>query len=47
MTDRIALVLALVILAAIGADVVFNHATVMIFLGRRMTALIDFLQFWR
>ena len=47
MTDRLALILGLVLLVAIGADVFLNHATVIIFLGRRMIAFIDFLEFWR
>ena len=46
MTDRIALVMALVIFAAIGADVLLNQGVALIFLLRKLQSLIVYLQFW-
>ena len=47
MTDRIALVLALVIFAAIGADLLLNNGIALLFLLRKLEHLIVYLQFWR
>ncbi len=47
MTDRIALVLAILILAAFAADHFYFHFGLLVFLGRKLTAFVDFLQFWR
>lgn len=47
MTNRIALFLALVILAAIVADVVLNQAEASLFLARKLVVLIDWVMFWR
>lgn len=47
MTDRIALVLALLIAAAIGADVVFNAGTASVFLLRKMGDLVQYVMIWR
>ncbi|RBI85130.1 glyceraldehyde-3-phosphate dehydrogenase [Rhodosalinus halophilus] len=47
MTNRIALWLALAILAAIVADQVWWNGEGFIFLMRRFYALVEWLAFWR
>ncbi len=47
MTDRIALVLASVIIAAILADVFLNSSHALLFLLRKMVDLIEYLSIWR
>lgn len=47
MTDRIALVLALLIAAAIGADMVFNDSVASVFLLRKLGDLVQYLMIWR
>ncbi len=47
MTDRIALVLALVIFGAIAADLVLNGAEATLFLLRKLEDLIIYVSFWR
>jgi len=47
MTNRVALYLALVLIALIGADGLLNNWTASIFLGRKLVVLIDYLEFWR
>lgn len=47
MTDRIALVLALLIAAAIGADVVFNGGQSSVFLLRKLGDLVQYVMIWR
>lgn len=47
MTDRIALGLGLVILGAIGIDVLLYGSEHMIFLGKKMFEFIEWLAFWR
>jgi hypothetical protein len=46
-TDRVALGLALVIFAAIGADLVFNQGIALLFLLRKLEDLIIYVSFWR
>jgi hypothetical protein len=46
-TDRIALVMALVIFAATGADILLNDGIASLFLLRKLEHLIIYLQFWR
>lgn len=46
MTNRIAIVLALIILAAIAANFVFGWG-LHVFLGRKFAALTEWLAFWR
>jgi hypothetical protein len=46
-TDRIALVLALLIAAAIGADVVLNGGAASMFLLRKMLDLVQYVMIWR
>lgn len=47
MTDRIALVLASLIAAAILADVVLNNSQALLFLGRKLVDLVEYLSIWR
>ncbi|GLS87785.1 hypothetical protein GCM10010873_27590 [Cypionkella aquatica] len=47
MTDRIALVLALLIAAAIGVDVVFNGGVACLFLLRKLLDLVQYVMIWR
>ena len=47
MTDRIALVLGLVIVLAGGADLVLNDGTALMFLLRKFTDMVEWLAFWR
>ncbi|MFC3180415.1 hypothetical protein [Cypionkella sinensis] len=47
MTDRIALVLALLIAAAIGADVVLNSGAASVFLLRKLLDLVQYVMIWR
>ncbi|WP_169640686.1 hypothetical protein [Roseobacter ponti] len=47
MTNRIAIVLGAVLIALILVDVLFFSAGGIVFLGRRLLDLIDWLAFWR
>ncbi len=47
MTDRIALGLGLLIVAAVGIDVFVYGSDHMVFLGKRIYELIEWLAFWR
>ncbi|MDX2483905.1 MAG: hypothetical protein QNK42_09655 [Pseudodonghicola sp.] len=47
MTDRIALVLGLVILSALLLDLVLNGSGHLIFLGQKMFDFIEWIAFWR
>ncbi|MDO8884526.1 MAG: hypothetical protein U0934_20435 [Pseudotabrizicola sp.] len=47
MTDRIALSLGLIILAAIAADLVLNEARALMFLLVKFTDMVEWLAFWR
>ena len=47
MTDRISLALAVVILAAVIADVALNGGHAMLFLLRKLEDLIEYLAVWR
>lgn len=46
-TDRLALILALVLILAFGLDFQLNHGGVTIFLARKLADLVEFLEFWR
>lgn len=46
-TDRIALALAILLVAAFGVDHFAFHSAALIVIGRKLTTFIDFLQFWR
>lgn len=45
-TDRIALILAILIVAVLAIDHFHNHSELALFLGHKLAALIDFLKFW-
>ena len=47
MTNTLALVLAFLLIVGVAADVVLNGSEGLIFLGRRMVALIEDLAVWR
>ncbi len=47
MTNRIAIVLGLIIIGAIVVDYVFFGTEHAIFLAKKMTELIEWLAFWR
>lgn len=47
MTDRIALALGAVVLAALAADIGLNDSAALIFLGRKGTDLVQWIVFWR
>jgi len=46
-TDRIAVILALLIVAAVIADVALNGGHVMVFLLRKLSDLIEYIAVWR
>ena len=46
MTDRVALVLACIIIALILADVFVNSSHALLFLLRKMADLIEYLSIW-
>ena len=47
MTNRIALTLALLIVALFVADALVLHWNLPVFLGRKFAALIEYHSFWR
>jgi hypothetical protein len=47
LTDRIALVLGAVILAAILADLFLNGGAALLFLLQKLSDLVEYLAFWR
>jgi hypothetical protein len=47
MTDRIAISLGLLILAAIGWDLLANDSRAFLFLLRKFADFIEYLSFWR
>ena len=47
MADRMYLVVAGVIAAAIVADVTLNDSAASVFLVRKLFRLVDYLEFWR
>ena len=47
MADRMYLVVAAVIAAAIAGDVFLNHSTISLFLVRKLINLVEYLEFWR
>lgn len=47
MTNRIALVLGLLIVALFLADALVLHWNLPVFLGKKFDGLIEFLSFWR
>ncbi|WP_299962286.1 hypothetical protein [uncultured Roseobacter sp.] len=47
MTNRIALVLGLVLLGLVAIDVMVFGMDHVVFVGRKLLALIDYVAFWR
>lgn len=47
MTNRVALGLALLVLGAIGADLLLQGGASSLFLARKLVVLIDWAMFWR
>ncbi|WP_374636680.1 hypothetical protein [Paracoccus sp. (in: a-proteobacteria)] len=47
MTNRIALILGLLIVALFLADALVLHWNLPIFLGKKFAGLIEYLSFWR
>lgn len=47
MTNRIALFLGLILIAAIVADVLYFGTEHLIFLGKKMFDLMEWMAFWR
>ena len=47
MTDRIALVLGLVIVAAIAADILANGSQALLFLMKKFADMVEWMAFWR
>jgi hypothetical protein len=47
MTDRIALGLALAVLAAVGIDVALAGTDHLLYLGTKFVDLVDYIAFWR
>ncbi|WP_167646037.1 hypothetical protein [Mameliella alba] len=47
MTNRLAILLGLAVIAAIGADLQLNNGDNLLFLGRKLFVLLDWLAFWR
>ncbi|MBY0136686.1 hypothetical protein [Paracoccus yeei] len=47
MTNPIAIVLGLLILAALAADALFLHWNLPVVIGKRLAELIEYLSFWR
>jgi hypothetical protein len=46
-TDRIALVLGIVIVSAFGLDLAANGGTASLFLLRKFDAMVEWIAFWR
>ncbi|MGI3210794.1 hypothetical protein ACROSR_06705 [Roseovarius tibetensis] len=47
MTNRIAIILAIVLMALLGGDWLYNDSAAVIFLGRKLIVLIEYIAFWR
>ncbi|WP_299730971.1 hypothetical protein [uncultured Tateyamaria sp.] len=47
MTNRGAVILALLILVAIGVDVVIYGSEHLVFLGKKFTDMLEWMAFWR
>lgn len=47
MTDRIALILGLFIVAAIAADILANESTGLLFLMKKFADMVEWMAFWR
>ena len=47
MSDHMSLLIAPVVLVALGADLVLLQGETALFLARRMSDLVEYLAFWR
>jgi hypothetical protein len=47
MTNRIAIILGLIILAGLLFDKVYHDSAGTVFLGRKLVVFIEYLAFWR
>jgi hypothetical protein len=47
MTNTIALYLGIVILAALGLDLLLNDGQALVFLMRKLVGFIEYVAFWR
>ncbi|MBV7392928.1 hypothetical protein [Mameliella sediminis] len=47
MTNRLAIMIALVIIGLIAADLTLAEGANLLFLGRKLFVLLDWLAFWR
>ena len=47
MTDRLAIILGVLIVVMIGLDLMLNEGSVLLFLALKFAALVDWLVFWR
>jgi mannose/fructose/N-acetylgalactosamine-specific phosphotransferase system component IID len=47
MTNSIAIVLGILVVGAIAADVIAFEASNLLFLGKKLASLIEWLAFWR
>jgi hypothetical protein len=47
MTNRIAIILGLIIVAGLLYDKVYHDSVGTVFLGRKLVVLIEYLAFWR
>lgn len=47
MTNRLAIILGLILVGLIAADIVLVEGANLLFLGRKFFVLIDWLAFWR
>ncbi len=45
-SDRIFLVIAVLILAGLGIDYAVNGSAILVFLGQKLLSFVDFLEFW-
>ncbi len=47
MTNTIALYLAIVLAAGVGADLLLNDGAAIVFLTRKLVGLVEWVAFWR
>ena len=47
MSNTTALVLALLIMGAVGADIWYSGGETLVFLGKKLAVLIEWMAFWR
>lgn len=47
MTDRLALILGLLLILLFGADFLFDGGQMTIFLAKKFAGLVNYIEFWR